>query len=352
MAPITSRQGYMRAAQFNTITKKITVNEIPIPECTDNEILIKNVCASLCHSDLMLFWDGTKEEATSENVTVGHENTGIVVEVGKNVKGFSVGDKVGCLGCSYACYTCEGCNVHNLLCLEGTGRMHGFSTAGHFADYSVSDYRNAMVLPEGIDMVSAAPLFCAGVTAYHAVSQCELAKGEWVAVIGCGGLGHLGIQYAKAMGYKVAAVDISDAQLENARSLGADLVCNSMTDPVYVQKIKSATKGGCHAAIIFSAALVAYDNAPKVLRVNGLMMIVGIPPKNLSISALDVLLGRFRVKGASTGTPKTMKDPIYFSHKHNIKPHLTIFDDLEDIHEIVRLMEEGKTAGRCAVTFR
>lgn len=75
-----------------------------------------------------------------------------------------------------------------------------------------------------------------------------------------------GIQYAKAMGYKVAAVDISDAQLENARSLGADLVCNSMTDPVYVQKIKSATKGGCHAAIIFSAALVAYDNAPKVLR--------------------------------------------------------------------------------------
>lgn len=132
----------------------------------------------------MLFWDGTKEEATSENVTVGHENTGIVVEVGKNVKGFSVGDKVGCLGCSYACCklqrpislivssrtdmeiedTCEGCNVHNLLCLEGTGRMHGFSTAGHFADYSVSDYRNAMVLPEGIDMVSAAPLFCAGVT--------------------------------------------------------------------------------------------------------------------------------------------------------------------------------------------
>lgn len=85
--------------------------------------------------------------------------------------------------------------------------MHGFSTAGHFADYSVSDYRNAMVLPAGIDMISAAPLFCAGVTgklnlasnqhkliksAYHAVDQCDLAKGQWVAVVGCGGLGHLG----------------------------------------------------------------------------------------------------------------------------------------------------------------
>ena len=82
------------------------------------------------------------------------------------------------------------------------------------------------------------------------------------------------------------------------------------------------------------------------------MMIVGIPPKNLSISALDVLLGRYRIKGASSGTPERMKNPIYFSHKHNIKPHLTTFDDLEDIHEIVQMMLEGKTAGRCAVTFR
>lgn len=82
------------------------------------------------------------------------------------------------------------------------------------------------------------------------------------------------------------------------------------------------------------------------------MMIVGIPPKNLSVSALDILLGRYRIKGASSGTPERMKAPICFSHENNIKPHLTTFDDLEDIHEIVRLMQEGKTAGRCAVTFK
>jgi D-arabinose 1-dehydrogenase-like Zn-dependent alcohol dehydrogenase len=81
------------------------------------------------------------------------------------------------------------------------------------------------------------------------------------------------------------------------------------------------------------------------------MMVVGIPPKNLSINALDVLLGRYRIKGASSGTPDRMKAPIYFSHENNIKPHITTFNDLDDIHEIVRLMLEGKTAGRFGVVF-
>lgn len=122
-----------------------------------------------------------------DKVTIGHENTGFVTAIGSNVQGFKVGDVVGCLGCSYACCKlqflgcsafgqcstidllnhldeCEGCRVHNLHCAKGTGRMHGFTTHGHFADYSLSDYRNAMVLPKGMDTVSTAPLFCAGVT--------------------------------------------------------------------------------------------------------------------------------------------------------------------------------------------
>lgn len=82
------------------------------------------------------------------------------------------------------------------------------------------------------------------------------------------------------------------------------------------------------------------------------MMIVGIPPKDLSINALDILLGRYRIKGASSGTPDRMKAPIYFSHANNIKPHMTTFDDLEGIHTIVRLMSEGQTAGRFAVVFK
>ena len=107
---------------------------------------------------------------------------------------------------------CEGCQTHNLLCEKGTGRLHGFTTDGHFAEYSLSDYRNAMVLPDGMDMVSAAPLFCAGITgmkdqtsafleltcttAYHAINECELKEGQWLVVAGCDGLGHLGKKWA------------------------------------------------------------------------------------------------------------------------------------------------------------
>lgn len=107
---------------------------------------------------------------------------------------------------------CEGCQVHNLFCEEGTGKMHGFSCPGHFAEYSVSDYRNAMVLPKGMNPDTSAPLFCAGVTgqhpslvhtaeikgltnvlsAYHAIRGCGLREGQWIAIVGCGGLGHLG----------------------------------------------------------------------------------------------------------------------------------------------------------------
>ncbi|KAL4876848.1 chaperonin 10-like protein [Aspergillus karnatakaensis] len=342
----------MRAAQYNTTTNKVEVNEVPIPEPKDNEILIKNVCASLCHSDLMLFWGHTAEKPPMEKVTIGHENTGIVVSIGSKVSGFKVGDKVGCLGCSYACYECEGCLVHNLFCEQGTGRMHGFSTDGHFAEYSLSDARNAMVLPDDIDMVGTAPLFCAGITAYHAVKQCNLAQGQWLAVIGCGGLGHLAIQYAKAMGLKVIGIDISDAQLQSAVELGADATYNSGSDGSYAERIKELTGGGAHAAAVFSASNAAYASAPDVLRVNGLLMVVGIPKSNLSVNALDILLGKYRIEGVSSGTPQRMKEPIEFSHRHGIKPHLTTFDSLDDIHTIIELMESGKTAGRLGIVFK
>lgn len=145
------------------------------------------VCLESWPISQMLFWGHTAEKPPMDKVTIGHENTGFVTAIGSNVQGFKVGDVVGCLGCSYACCKlqflgcsafgqcstidllnhldeCEGCRVHNLHCAKGTGRMHGFTTHGHFADYSLSDYRNAMVLPKGMDTVSTAPLFCAGVT--------------------------------------------------------------------------------------------------------------------------------------------------------------------------------------------
>ncbi|KAL4897835.1 GroES-like protein [Aspergillus ambiguus] len=341
----------MKAAQYNRISNKVEVNEVPIPVPGEHDLLIKNVCASLCHSDLMLFWGHTAEKPPMDKVTIGHENTGVVVAVGSKVQGFKIGDKVGCLGCSYACYECEGCRVHNLFCKKGTGRLHGFTIDGHFAEYSLADARNSMVLPDGIDLVATAPLFCAGITAYHAVKQCNLEPGQWIVVIGCGGLGHLAIQYARAMNLRVIAIDISEPQLQSARTLGAQITYNPLADPGYAADLISRTEGGAHAAAVFSASNMAYENAPNVLRINGLMMVVGIPKANLSINALDILLGKYRIQGVSSGTPQRMREPIEFSHTHGIKPHLTTLNNLEDIHSIIEKMENGKDAGRFGIVF-
>lgn len=188
-------------------------------------------------------------------VTIGHEASGIVVEAGSEVKGFKEGDAVGFLPAFGCCYDCQPCRtVHNSWCTTGKAGMQGFTGNGYFQEYVCVDARSAMVLPETLDVREAAPLFCAGVTAYHAIDDCELQPGKWIAAIGCGGLGHMGVQYAKAKGLKVIGLDIVDSQLEEAKAQGADHVFNSMTDKDYVKKILEITGGGVDAAVNFTAS--------------------------------------------------------------------------------------------------
>lgn len=129
-----------------------------------------------------------------------------------------------------------------------------------------------------------------------------------MAVIGCGGLGHLGVQYAKAMGYKVIGVDITDAALEEAKNCGADHVLNSMTDKEYTKKIVELSGGGVHAAVNFTAAKKSYDDCPAMVKPGeGLIMVVGIPRQPIEFNALDIALGRYRVKGSNNGSKYSPK---------------------------------------------
>jgi D-arabinose 1-dehydrogenase-like Zn-dependent alcohol dehydrogenase len=184
-------------------------------------------------------------------------------------------------------------------------------------------------------MSKTAPLFCAGITAFHSVDSCELKAGDWLAVIGCGGLGQYAIQYAKAvslskilryegranktqMGIKTVGLDINDSQLDVAKKIGADAVLNSMKNKDYLEEIKKLTGGkGCHAAAVYSASNAAYAGAPDVLRTGGLLMVIGIAPKGLDfINTFDLTTGRYRIKADSTGIPQRMKKAVDFTGKH------------------------------------
>ncbi|KAH7091096.1 chaperonin 10-like protein [Paraphoma chrysanthemicola] len=345
----------MLAQQYDARDNKLHLNEIPIPTPQAHEILVKISCASLCHSDVMLFEPNDQGLILGKNpVTIGHEATGLVAATGSGdvASQFKVDDPVGFIcpvECCFDCYACK--NVHNSWCKTGRTKMQGFSDNGYFAEYAVVDARNAMVLPANLDPKSSAPLFCAGVTAYHGIADCELPAGSWLAVVGCGGLGHMGIQYAKAMGYKVIGIDITEAAIEEAKNCGADHVFNSIADKDYKTKIIELTGGGVHAAVNFTASKKSYDDCPAIIKPGeGLIMVVGIPRQPLEFNGLDIALGRYKVKGSNNGTCYNMKPAIDFSAKHNIKPHLSTYK-LEEVPKMVELMNAHKAQGRMGVVF-
>lgn len=223
-------------------------------------------------------------------------------------------------------------------------------TDGFFAEYALVEWRNCIKLPETLDIKRAAPLFCAGVTAFHAVDSCELKPGQWFGVVGSGGLGQLATQYAKAMGAKVVAIDINDGPLEAIKEQGADAAFNSRTNPNYAEEIKKLTNGGVHAAAVFSAAGAAYKGTWPILRLNGLMMIVGIPPKDIELSCMAMTIGLYRVKAESTSIPQRMPKAIEFTAKHNIQP-VVEFKKLEDLQDMIDAMHDGRAKTRQAVLF-
>ena len=187
-------------------------------------------------------------------------------------------------------------------------------------------------------------------TAFHSVDKCELQPGQWFAVVGCGGLGQFAVRYAKAMGLKVIGIDVNDDMLAIVKENGADAIFNSKTNPDYVAEIKKLTGSGVHAAAVYSNASPAYASARKVLKINGLLMAIGLPDKPLEFPAFEVVTNFYRIKGSNTGTPKEMKKAVDFTEQHHIVPEVD-FMKLEEMPQMVDEMERGEAKRRMVVLF-
>ncbi|KAK1019268.1 hypothetical protein LTR54_001083 [Friedmanniomyces endolithicus] len=367
-----------RAAQFHPKDKSVHINEIPIPTIKPDEILVKVRAASLCHSDLMLFEPNEQGLVLGEGdpFTMGHEACGTVVEVGDEAKGFKKGDKLGWLPIVDCCFDCEECQIHNLYCERGESKVQGMTVDGYFQEYCAIKWRNAVRIPDDMDLDTCAPLyvsaptyhplaqqiltastssFCAGCTAFNAVTDtvAELPdepNSTWVAVIGCGGLGHLAIQYLKAYGYRVVGIDLSADALTEATASGADHVFNPKIDTDYIKRVREITGKGCHAAINVTNSVPAYSSTPQLLRMNGVLMVTGIPQSPLQFQAMDISMNRIRVRGSNNGTTPRLEKCVGFSHEHGIRPRVTQFK-LDEFEEMLKLMESGKHKGRLGVLF-
>ncbi|OQV03618.1 Alcohol dehydrogenase GroES-like domain-containing protein [Cladophialophora immunda] len=338
----------MKAGQWDPKQGHVVVNEIPIPEPGPGQLLIKMISASLCHSDFLAMGDPNR----TEPITLGHEGCGCIFSLHRDAedKGFQKGDVVGFLSVNGACFECEGCQVHNTLCERGNPQIVGFSAPGFFAEYAVVDWQNAIHLPAQWDPKSSSPFFCAGLTSFNSVDSCGLQPGQWLAVVGAGGLGQLATQYAKAMSLRVIAIDVSDSTLQVCKEQGADYVYNSKGDPAFAQKIRELTGGGVHAAAVYSAAKAAYTTATMILRTMGLLMIVGVTHEPIPVSTQGVAIGLYRIKGENYGVPQRMKRAIDFSVLHGIKPEVD-FRKLDDLGQMVQEMKSGTATKRRIVIF-
>jgi len=266
-------------------------------------------------------------------------------------KGFKEGDAVGFLYILQCCFECSGCQIHNLHCEGGKQLLQGFTTDGFFSEWALVDYHNAIVLPSNLSVKTSAPIFCAGITAFHSVDSSELKPGDWLGVVGCGGLGQLATQYAKAMGCHVVGIDINDDILAQCKDQGADAVFNSLTNKNYVEELKKLTNGGVKAAAVFSNADAAYAGAPPIIRLGGVLMVVGLPYNPLKISSMDLALAKYKVKSESTSIPQRMRRAVEFTAKHDIHPEVETFSDLAEVQNMVTSMRKGQSVKRMAVVF-
>ena len=191
-----------------------------------------------------------------------------------------------------------------------------------------------------------------GITAYQAVLTAKLEKGQWLTVIGCGGLGQPAIRYATAMGIKVIAIDVDDQTLQTAKDSGALHTFNSRSNKDFVATIMELTNGGCHATTVFAAVKAGYDTAPQVLRIGGKLVPVGIAKDDIQLSTFDITMKKFYITAANNAAkPAELKACAKFTAQNNISSPSRFFK-LDQINEMIEIMQKEKMGGqRLVVRF-
>lgn len=337
----------MRAAVVRELGKPLAIEEVPVPQPNDNQVLVRIAATGICHTDLHAA-HGDWPVKPKPPFIPGHEGVGTVVAVGRAVRSVKEGDRVGIPWLHTACGFCAHCRTGwETLCASQLNS--GYSVNGSFAEYALADPTYVGRVPNNLEWGAAAPILCAGVTVYKGLKETEVKPGEWVVISGIGGLGHMAVQYAKAMGMHVAAVDVHPEKLELAKSLGAEVVLNAQAVDVATEVHKLIQ--GAHGALVTAVSPKAFEQAFDMLRSHGTMSLVGLPPGKMSLPIFNLVLKRITVRGSIVGTRQDLEEALAFAGSGAVSVHFS-WDKLENINDIFARMEEGKIDGRIVVKFQ
>ena len=339
-------QTTMKAAVISEYHQQLEIKDVDVPELGHGDILVKIKACGVCHTDLHAL-HGDWPVKPNLPLIPGHEGVGYVVKVGPGVTSIKLGDRVGVPWLYSACGECEYCLTgRETLCPNQENA--GYSVNGGYAEYCKAPANYVVKIPDNLDYAEVAPIFCAGVTTYKALKVSEAKAGDWVAIFGIGGLGHVALQYAKAMGFNVIAVDIQDDKLELAKQLGADLTVNGMNvDPAeaIIEMV-----GGVQAAISVAVSKKAFQQAYGSVKRGGTLVAVGLPHEDLPIPIFDTVLNGITVRGSIVGTRKDLQEALAFAAQGKVKTNIEV-QPIEKINEIFDRMVNGQINGRVVITM-
>ncbi|KAJ5116118.1 hypothetical protein N7456_000466 [Penicillium angulare] len=355
----------MRAAVVKDFNKGYEVRDVDVPtDLGPNDILVKIAAAGYCHTDLQVE-QGVYESSGAKPGLVGsHEPAGEVVKVGSaaDKSGIHVGDRVGSINTYAFCGECNACKTQGQQLCEKLVGMLGLTINGGFAQYMKADARVVAKIPDSVPWAEAAPLFCAGATVYGALLASGVKPGQWLAIVGIGGLGHLGVQYGKALGAKVVAIDNRKEGVETALSVPEHLrpdktfvVDSAEAEKKVVEELQSSfydSNPGVDRVVINAEARGLIKFSQQFLRKGGVLVDVGLPSEwTLEVDPFALSFKEQTVKGRLICTPEQSQDMINLHAKHGCKCYIEKTYGVEQINEMYEHYQRKDLKGRLCMVF-
>lgn len=336
----------MKAAVVHEFGKPLRIEEVLVPTPGPGQVLVRVAASGVCHTDLHAA-SGDWPVKPKLPFTPGHEGVGHVAAVGPNVTSLKEGDRVGVPWLHSACGLCEFCLAGwETLCPQQQNT--GYSVNGGFAEYVLAPAAYVGRLPDHLDFAEAAPILCAGVTTYKGLKRTDTKPGDWVVIVGIGGLGSMAVQYAKCMGLHVAAVDISNEKLKLAKRLGAEMTVDAGSgDPAATIQNQI---GGAQGVLVTAVSPTVFRQSIDMLRRGGTCVLVGLPPGEFPMPIFDVVLRGLTVRGSIVGTRKNLEESLQFAAEGKVKPVIET-QPLEAVNDVFDRLRNGQVTGRVVLKF-
>ncbi|CAE6455151.1 unnamed protein product [Rhizoctonia solani] len=346
----------MRGLRLEEFNKPYVYHtDLPVPRPRPGEMILKVMAAGFCHTETVAM--SGDYEGVILPVIPGHENVGVVAAVGEGVTEFKVGDRVGT---TTFCFSCGACKCDD--CQKGISnycdsvQAAGFTVNGGMAEYMRCDPVWTVKLPDTMSFEKAAPLMCAGSTIYNSIYRAKQPKGAVIAIVGIGGLGQLGVQYAKALGYKVVAVDTRQSILDHIETLpiglAPDLTINPRDGVQAALERISARFGavrGLAAAIVATDPLPAYAFATNILAKHGVLVVVGLPKEPIPFRYSDII---FRDISITSGTPcpkPLLQEMVNLTIEAGIQVDVKVYEGLERVSDLIQDSHDPDIKGKLVV---